>query len=99
MKPIPIVPRPAQRAVKPDDLLSTARDALTRRSLDEAAAQYELLAGKNKRLEDIITDLEDAVRVHPANRRLYEALGTAYQNKGNMPAALEAFRKALSSIG
>jgi tetratricopeptide (TPR) repeat protein len=95
-------PQPASRIAsraKPEDMLAAARDSLARTSLVEAAGYYEQLAAKNKRLEEVIADLETAIQVHPASQRLYEALGMAYTNKGNIPGALEAYRKALASIG
>lgn len=83
---------------KSDDLLSAARQALDVAQLDRAAEHYEQLIAKGKLLDEIVDDLNTAALTYPNAKRLYEVLGQAHTRKGNIPAALEAYRRALESV-
>ncbi len=98
------VPVPAKAAHtprsagKPDDVLESARQALAANQLDAAAGYFDQLTQRGKRLDDVISELSAATQAHPNSRRLLEALGNAHSRKGNMTAALEAYRKALAAL-
>lgn len=80
---------------KQSDTLQSARTALIDGDVDHAANLYEGLITKGKLLDEIIDDLDAAAFSRPGAKRLHELLGQAHTRKGNIPAALEAYRKAM----
>jgi hypothetical protein len=80
---------------KAEDVLQSARAALVEGDVDQAAELYDGLIAKGKLLDEVIDDLDAAALTVPNARRLHELLGQAHTRKGNIPAALEAFRKAM----
>jgi tetratricopeptide (TPR) repeat protein len=87
---------PAAARGKPDDLLSAARSALAAEQMDEAGGYFEQLIQKSKRLDEVVDDLEAAALLHGDSQRIHELLGMAHTRKGNITAAIEAYRKALA---
>ena len=81
--------------VKSEDLLQSARTALVENRIEDAADIYGGLITKGKLLDEIIDDLDAAALTVPSAKRLHELLGQAHTRKGNIPAALEAYRKAM----
>ena len=81
---------------KPEGALDAARVALAASDIDQAADLYSQLIARGKMLDDIIDDLDAAALAFPNARRLHELLGQAHTRKGNIPAALEAYRRAMT---
>lgn len=93
MKPESTASRSGVRG-KPADLLSSARTAIDQNAFDEATAAYKQLVAKGRLLDDVIGDLQRAIAAHPGVIALHEALGIALTRKGEIPAAMAAFREA-----
>ncbi len=83
---------------KPDALLESARAALDTGDIDTASAKYEQLVTKGKLVDAVVDDLTTATLSFPSAKRLHEVLGQAHTRRGNIPAALEAYRRALESV-
>lgn len=83
---------------KPDALLQSARAAIDTGDIETASAKYEQLVTKGKLVDAVVDDLETATLSFPSAKRLYEVLGQAHTRRGNIPAALDAYRRALESV-
>ncbi len=64
-----------------------------------AVREYQRLLRVASMRDTVITDLEQAVQLRPDESRLWQALGDAYQEAGKLQKALEAYRRALATLG
>ncbi len=64
-----------------------------------AVREYQRLLRVAAMREAVLADLEQAVQLRPNEPRLWQALGDAYQAIGKLQKALEAYRRALASLG
>jgi tetratricopeptide (TPR) repeat protein len=71
-----------------------ARDLLSRGGLDASMGEYIKLIKKNKLLEEIIYDLQEAVYSHPVDVVVWQTLGDAYMRSNRLQDALNAYSKA-----
>ncbi len=78
--------------------LNTARRALNQEDLDRAAEQYSELVQSGEtlpdELQDILQDLQEAVKYHPQHFGLWQTLGDAYMRSDQVKQALEAYISA-----
>jgi tetratricopeptide (TPR) repeat protein len=75
--------------------LTRARAALQQEKIQEAVATYRALLHQDYRIEKIILDLNRAVGRYPLEAALWETLGEAYNQAGQLQQALEAYSKAI----
>ncbi|MFC1465696.1 MAG: tetratricopeptide repeat protein [Candidatus Brachytrichaceae bacterium NZ_4S206] len=86
----PVVPAASKAAA--------AREAVTQSRWQEAVNLYEkaITSSRGKALDEIIADLEAIRAAQPATRAVHELLGMAYARKGDVDAALDAYRRAMA---
>lgn len=75
--------------------LTKARVALQQGRIQEAVANYQGLLHQERMIEKIILDLSQAVEHYPVEAVLWETLGKAYNQTGQLQQALEAYSKAI----
>ncbi|MFH1635136.1 MAG: helix-hairpin-helix domain-containing protein, partial [Chloroflexota bacterium] len=71
-----------------------AQNLLAHGDIDSAIKKYGQLIKKGKRLDDIITDLDQAIYRHPMDISILQALGDAYMRAGQLQDALDVYSKA-----
>jgi len=64
-----------------------------------AAREYQRLLRVSAMRPVVLADLEQAVQLRPHEARLWQVLGDAYQEAGLLQKALEAYRRALATLG
>jgi tetratricopeptide (TPR) repeat protein len=101
--PVKQVPPPQRPALRQTGMLGSdkdaqavqrARDSLSHGGLDAAMNEYTKLIKKNKMLEDVIYDLQEAVYSHPVDVIVWQTLGDAYMRSNRLQDALDAYSKA-----
>lgn len=89
------VPQPeSSKQQQNQERLEAARMALNSGDLDAALEDYGKLARSRKLLDEIITDLESALRRHDQNITLWQTLGDAYMRGDRLREALDCYTKA-----
>ncbi len=94
-------PRPAahmKQAVRPEQLLESARQSLASGDVDAAARAYAKLVKKRAAMDEVISDLHGALERAPNMSALWQVLGDAYMRANLTSEAIEAYRRGLSSI-
>ena len=84
-------PKPARPARR--DALAAARSAVQTNTLENAITHYRKAIRANKQVDEVLTDVMVLAATQPS-REWFVLLGEAYTSKGNIEAALEAYRKA-----
>jgi hypothetical protein len=79
---------------KDEHFINSARDYLTKGSLNEAMAEYSKLIKKNRLLEEVIYDLQEIVYSHPVDVIVWQTLGDAHMRSNRLQEALDAYTKA-----
>ncbi len=74
--------------------LETARNALDRDKLSDALKRYKSLLRHRQILDEVIADLQAALRKYSKEPLLWQTLGDAYVNKDRLRDALECYTKA-----
>jgi predicted Zn-dependent protease len=75
-------------------ILTTARDHVHAKQLDEGAREYIKLIKKGKFLDEVVGDLRSTVDQFPDNVMLWQTLGDAYMRTNRLQNALDAYSKA-----
>jgi tetratricopeptide (TPR) repeat protein len=75
-------PKPTSREVQTEKIRKTYERAIATAKRDD--------------MPKLITELSQAAEVDPDNKIIFELLGQAYNRQGDIPAAINAYRKALS---
>ncbi len=75
-------------------MLANARQALSDGDTENAATGYAKIIRKGKIVEEILADLEEALRRHPIDVNLWQALGDAYSRLDRLQDAMDAYSKA-----
>jgi len=103
--PLDEVPAPKPRAaarvkqaVRPDQLLASARESLASGDVEAAALAYAKLVKKRSSVDEVISDLHGALERAPNMPALWQVLGDAYMRANMTADAIEAYRRGLSSI-
>ncbi len=78
----------------PQGILEAASKAADKGELDQALKGFSTLIKKGKLVEDVIRELTEALRRHPVDVQLWQALGDAYMRIDDMQEALDAYTKA-----
>ncbi|MDX1523777.1 MAG: tetratricopeptide repeat protein, partial [Anaerolineae bacterium] len=91
-------PIPDDLPTDPGERLTLAQAARERGDLNESLRIYESLVFSGAHLKTIINDIEQAAETHPTNARLFQVLGDAMMRDGRLQRALEAYRKAMSTL-
>jgi peptide/nickel transport system permease protein len=78
--------------------LTKARLALQHGQVTEAVESYRSLIHTGQLTEKVIQDLNRAVEQYPAEGSLWEALGEAYNQNGQLAEALQAYEKAIEHL-
>jgi tetratricopeptide (TPR) repeat protein len=89
-------PKPArQPRPKPTrgDALAAARSAVQANTAEQAVEHYRKAIRTNKRVDEVLTDVMALAAAQP-RREWFVLMGEAYTSKGNIEAALEAYRRA-----
>jgi hypothetical protein len=92
--PVEAAPIPTAPPSQPGEAIIAARRAVQSGNLDEAIKQFNSIIKKGKQLEDLIAEIKEALRRHPVNVELWQALGDAYMKENNLQDALDAYSKA-----
>ena len=87
----------AQTKIQPPSL-TKARLALQHGNVPEAVETYRSLIRTGQLTEKVIRDLNRAVEQYPAEGSLWEALGEAYNQNGQLPEALQAYAQAIEQL-
>jgi pilus assembly protein FimV len=74
--------------------LENARQAIHDTDIEEATNIYAKLIKKGKGIEEIIEDIEEALRKHPIDVSLWQVLGDALMRSDHLQEALDAYSKA-----
>ena len=92
---------PPMPAVEPEDEFHAqqleARNVLAQGNVDDALKQYGKLIKKGKRLDDVISDLDQALTGDVSNEacvEILQTLGDAYMKADQLQAALDSYTKA-----
>ncbi|MEX0788846.1 MAG: hypothetical protein WD040_08630 [Anaerolineales bacterium] len=86
------------RAMKEEDGLEVARQALAQGDFALAVVQYGGLIKKKRNLESVIGDLRGALDDEPRRPPLWQALGDAYMKANRLPEAIDAYRRGMESV-
>jgi len=78
--------------------LTKARTALQQGKIQEALETYRALLHLGRFEGKVIQDLNRAVDCYPMEASLWQALGEAYNQAGQLPQALEAYSKAIENL-
>jgi cytochrome c-type biogenesis protein CcmH/NrfG len=95
-----VVPELVPTPVKPDtgylyeQTLSQAQSAMDNGEVEEALNQYKSLIRRRRFLDDVITDLQDAIYRFPVDTTILEMLGDAYGKANRLQDALDTYTKA-----
>jgi tetratricopeptide (TPR) repeat protein len=94
--PPPPPPKPARPSIKLDDTdkLDAARQDISIGNLEEAVKTYAKLVKRGKMVEEIIMDIQEALRKHPVDVGLWQTLGDAYMRADRLQDALDSYSKA-----
>ena len=76
------------------DSLANAQAELGRGNISTALGVYDKLIRKGKFLEEIISDLREALYRYPVEVSIWQALGDAYMRGNRLQEALDAYTKA-----
>jgi hypothetical protein len=87
-----------KQAVRPEQLLESARQSLAAGDIDAAVRTYAKLAKKRNTVAEVISDLQPALDRAPNMPALWQVLGDAYMRANQTAEAIEAYRRGLSSI-
>ena len=90
-KPV-ITPKPAPPEAS--EALEAARQAVRANNLEEALNIYTNLIKRGKMIEQVIEELQEALRKHPVDVALWQALGDAYMRNDSLQEALDSYSKA-----
>jgi peptide/nickel transport system permease protein len=96
--PVGLIPERAHPAKTQFPSLTKARAALQQGDIPEAVGTYRALIQGGRMLEKVIQDLNRAVDQHPTEGSLWEALGEAYNQAGQLLQALDAYSKAIEHL-
>lgn len=75
-------------------VLVSAWEMIASGDIDSAVQQYNDMITRQDQLDDVINDLQEAIRLHPAEVSLYQALGDAYVRQNRLTEALSAYNRA-----
>jgi tetratricopeptide (TPR) repeat protein len=78
--------------------LAWAHKRLSENAPDDSAQEYEQLAQEPGLAQELVGELEEAVRAYPDHHALQRVLGDAYMRAGQLQKALQAYRQALSKL-
>ena len=78
--------------------LKIARSSLQGGDLDRALDFYTRLIDQKKEIEDVIADLKTAVNNTPKAPTLWQALGDAYMQDGQITEAITAYRRGMEAV-
>ncbi|TAK10973.1 MAG: tetratricopeptide repeat protein [Anaerolineae bacterium] len=82
-------------AGKTDDIrIAEARHFMADGDIEKSAAEYVKLVTRGRMVEDVIVDLREALRRHPVDVSLWQALGDAYTRQDLLQEAMDAYSKA-----
>lgn len=82
------------QTVTPTGEFETARALLQRGDLSSAFNEYQQLIRKHTALDEIISDLNDALYRYPMDVKMWMLLGDAYLRKDMLSEAMNAYNKA-----
>jgi competence ComEA-like helix-hairpin-helix protein len=89
----PEVEKPTEELLKEPELLDAWR-SIESGDVSSALERYHQLITKQRFLDRVIHDLNEAIHLFPSDVTLYEALGDAYVRNDNLQEALDAYLKA-----
>lgn len=64
-----------------------------------AVEKYSSLIEKGEYIDEVIQEIQEALQLHPADSRLYQALGDAYLRTDRLEEALDAYNRAEELLG
>lgn len=80
---------------KPEpDSMEEIQKMLMRGSIEEAIKHYNAMIQKGENLEKCIDDLRNALYRYPVDINIWQALGDAYAQNGQLQEAIDAYTKA-----
>ena len=95
VQPQPVLADTAETAAAK---LAVAKATLAEGDLEEALKIYQDLIGQSQFLSDIITVLTEKLTTFGHNPAIYELLGDAQAQNGQLNQALEAYKQALANL-
>lgn len=91
-------PSPEAKEKNQADVPETSREEIppvtSSADLDETIKKYSYMIRKGRDLEQIVENLQDALKQHPMDARLWQILGDAYMRLDNLKEALDAYTQA-----
>jgi tetratricopeptide (TPR) repeat protein len=89
---------PAAKPAKPKRAKKPAKPAARETQTEKVRKTYEraIATARREDIPKLIAELNQATEVDPDNKIIYELLGQAYNRSGDIPAAINAYRRALS---
>ncbi|MDH5607756.1 MAG: hypothetical protein OEY93_12820, partial [Anaerolineae bacterium] len=95
-KPMPkIAPKKKTPAkVNDPELLGSAKQALHSGETEKAAGHFSSLIKRGKNIQEIIDELNEALRRYPIDAHLWQAMGDALTRQDMLQEALDAYSKA-----
>ncbi|TES90242.1 MAG: hypothetical protein E3J88_04485, partial [Anaerolineales bacterium] len=87
-------PPPPSKKLDDADKLDAARQDISIGNLEEAVKTYAKLVKRGKMVEEIIMDIQEALRKHPVDVGLWQTLGDAYMRADRLQDALDSYSKA-----
>jgi competence ComEA-like helix-hairpin-helix protein len=87
-------PEPPSGEFQAATALQPAREALSAGDLPAALSAYQGLIRARVQLDDVIFDLNQALRNHPDSFELWQALGDAYLRDNQTDEAMQAYNRA-----
>jgi competence ComEA-like helix-hairpin-helix protein len=84
----------APPAPSTNPVLVSAWENIASGDIDAAVEKYNGMISQQDQLDEVINDLHEAIRLHPAEVSLYQALGDAYVRQNRLQEALNAYNRA-----
>ena len=81
-----------------DKRLGLAQNAREQGDIDEAIRTYDSLVSSGLYLDQVIDDVQQAIKSYPSNYLLYQVMGDAMMKDGRLQSALESYRQALDKL-
>ena len=82
----------------PMNMLDRAQAAIQEGDVEKAVENYIMLINQKIEIEAVIEDLKVAVNASPESPILWQTLGDAYMQDGQITEAINAYRKGMEAV-
>ena len=93
-----VVAEEPEAAGPPMNMLDRAQAAIQEGDVEKAVENYIMLINQKIEIEAVIEDLKVAVNASPESPILWQTLGDAYMQDGQITEAINAYRKGMEAV-